>query len=563
MARGTIAASMLLGLLALLVPSASSATPYGLAQLASAGPAGGNGPYQVNVRGVNSGDGSHVAFETTEPLVAEDLDQELDAYMADGNTVSLVSTGPLGGNAAQAAWPVGASFDGSRTFFMTREALVSEDADGLGLDVYARVGGATTLISQVPPPACSYCNLTFYGASDDGRRVFFGDGLYDIYENFDGAVTLASIGPTGRHGAIVSVEQYLGNSADGTHLFFHSQDNLVAEDTDNCGEPGVNTPCHDFYERAGDQTFLISTGPAGGNGRFDNLYGNSFATSRDGLHAVFASPEPLVAEDTDTSYDLYERTGGQTRLVSTGPSSTGAPSSPRLGYAFPFLYTVSEDGSRIFFETEEQLVPEDQDALRDVYMREDATTTTLISTGPRDDGTGAASFDRATADGEKVLFSSFARLTAQDTDSLPDVYERVRGKTRLVSIGPAGGNGNCADEQYEFACHPHVAGMTRNGARLFFGTEEALVANDTDHETDIYVRIRGRTRLITRGAVGGNGPFHVSGVAGTAALDGQVLWFTTLEQLSPSDTDSQVDLYVVRGRPSRPCPRVPRSRCDD
>jgi hypothetical protein len=560
--RKLTAASIVLAVFALLMPSAGSATPYGLAQLASAGPAGGNGPFQVNVRGVNSGDGSRVAFETTEPLVAEDLDQQLDAYVTDGLTVSIMSTGPLGGNGSEDAWPVGASFDGSRIFFMTREALVPEDSDGLGLDVYGRGSGVTALISQVPPPACSYCNLTFYDASDDGRRVFFGDGMYDIYENFDGVVTLASVGPTGHHGAIVSVEQYRGTSADGTHLFFNSRDNLVAEDQDNCGQPGVQTPCHDFYERTGGQTYLISTGPAGGNGPFDNFYGNSFANSRDGLHAVFASPEQLVPEDTDTSYDLYERTGGQTRLVSTGPSSTGGASSPRLGYPFPFYFTVSEDGSRIFFDTDEQLVPEDHDTFLDVYMRENGTTT-LISTGPRDDAAGNATFERATADGEHVVFRSFSRLTAQDTDSLPDVYERLRGKTRLVSIGPAGGNGSCADEQSVFACHPGVVGMTRNGARVFFGTQEALVANDTDHESDIYVRIRGATRLITRGAVGGNGPFHASAVGATAAPDGQVAWFTTAEQLSPEDTDSQLDLYVVRARPPRPCPRVPRSRCND
>jgi hypothetical protein len=508
----------------------------------------------VDVRGVYSGDGAHVLFETAESLVAEDLDQESDVYETDGRTVSLVSIGPTGGNGPHFAYPGGVSFNGSHVFFMTREALVPEDVDGAdiegGTDVYERGGGATRLISTIQPD-CLECNFVFAGASDDGRHVFF-HNFYDVYESFEGTVTLASTGPTGRPGAIDSVETFLENSADGTHLFFHSRDNLVAEDHDNCGSPGVTTPCQDFYERVGGETHLISTGPTGGNARIDNFYGNSFAASRDGRHAVFATPEPLVAEDTDTSYDLYDRANGETRLVSTGPSSTGAPSFPLLGY--PNTNTISDDGGRIFFTTEEQLVPEDQDALRDVYLRADDTTT-LISTGPRDDGAVGAAFDRATPSGDHVLFRAFGRLTANDRDSLPDTYEWSRGKITLVSIGPAGGNGNCDDEEFEFACRPGVLGVSVDGRRVSFGTEESLVANDTDHEFDTYVRIAGMTRLVTRGTVGGNGPFHASGVA--MAPDGQTVWFQTAERLSPSDQDAQLDLYVVRAAGPKPC-----ARCD-
>jgi hypothetical protein len=502
-----------------------------------------------------------VLFETAESLVAEDLDQETDVYETDGRTVSLVSIGPAGGNGSDSAYPGGSSFDGSRVFFMTREALVAEDVDGgsdvdgNGDDVYERAGGVTTWISTIQPD-CSDCNFVFAGASDDGRHVFF-HNFYDVYESFEGTVTLASTGPTGRPGAIDSVETFLGNSTDGTHLFFHSRDNLVAEDHDNCGPPGVTTPCQDFYERVGGETHLISIGPTGGNARIDNFYGNSFAASRDGRHAVFATPEPLVAEDTDTSYDLYDRTEGQTRLVSTGPSSEGATAFPRLGYLN--TNTISEDGARIFFTTEEQLVPEDRDALRDVYLRAGGTTT-LISTGPHDNGAVGADFDRATPSGDHVLFRAFGRLTARDTDSLPDTYEWSEGRIRLVSIGPAGGNGNCEDEEFPFACWPGVVGVSRDGARAFFATEESLVKADTDHEFDIYVRLDGSTRLVTHGSVGGNGPFHTQVVA--VGPDGEAVWFTTAERLASNDADDQIDLYVARKRPSPRCLRPKPRFCN-
>ena len=380
MTRRLVAASAVFAMFVLLPASASStAARYGPARLASLGPAGGNGPYAVFTGRGTPGVESRAYFSTHESLVAEDVDGTRDVYETDGRRVSLVTVGPPAGSAALGSTHGGSSLDGSRAFFNTPEVLVPEDVDGGvngdGSDVYERAGGTTTLISTVDP-ACSDCNFVFAGASDDGRRVFFENG-WDIYENFGGVVTLVG---TGR-------ATFLSNSADGAHVFFHSRANLVAEDQDNCGSPGVTTPCEDFYERTGGETRLISTGPSA-NGSIHNPYGNGFAASRDGGHAVFATLERLVPEDTDTSYDIYDRAAGQTRLVSTGPSSTGAASVPLLGTD---RYTISEDGTRVVFITDEQLVPEDQDALHDVYLRA-GDTTTLVSTGPKDDGAVLGSF---------------------------------------------------------------------------------------------------------------------------------------------------------------------------
>ena len=47
-----------------------------------------------------------------------------------------------------------------------------------------------------------------------------------------------------------------------------------------------------------------STGPAGGNGPVDPI---DHYASRDGTRLWFRTTEPLVAEDSDTLLDLYER----------------------------------------------------------------------------------------------------------------------------------------------------------------------------------------------------------------------------------------------------------------
>ena len=54
--------------------------------------------------------------------------------------------------------------------------------------------------------------------------------------------------------------------------------------------------------------------------------------------------EALVDADTDTRFDVYERSGGQTTLVSTGPAGGNG--------AFDAIFAgASADGTRAFFVT--------------------------------------------------------------------------------------------------------------------------------------------------------------------------------------------------------------------
>ena len=69
-----------------------------------------------------------------------------------------------------------------------------------------------------------------------------------------------------------------------------------------------------------------------------------------------------MSADTDTAQDLYERAGGQTTLLSTGP--TGGNGAFEASFA-----DASADGSRVFFRTEESLVSGDTDTFDDVYVK--------------------------------------------------------------------------------------------------------------------------------------------------------------------------------------------------
>src|SRR2546421_12825500 len=128
-------------------------------------------------------------------------------------------------------------------------------------------------------------------------------GFQDLYQNSSGTTTLVSTGPTGGSASLHAF--YLDHSADGSHVFFQTGEAEVSTDTDGL--------LQDVYDRSGGTTTLVSTGPSGGNGAFDASYGG---LAPDASHVFFMTKEVLTSDDTDTSRDVYDRSGGTTTRVS-------------------------------------------------------------------------------------------------------------------------------------------------------------------------------------------------------------------------------------------------------
>jgi hypothetical protein len=518
-----LAAATALSALCVLALVASAGANHSLKEELSIGPTGGNATVNAFFDG-SSVDGTHAFFETSEPLVASDTDSSFDIYERVGNTTTLVSTGPSGGNGPNDAFFDGVSDDGSRVFFDTDEALVPADTDA-AIDVYMRSGGTTTLITTGPAGGNGAFDVTFDGMSRDGSHVFFdtdealvaGDANAntDIYDRSGGTTTLVTTG-TGS-----GLPVFGGVSDDGTHAFFETDDALVAGDTD---------AEIDVYDRSGGTLTLVSTGPAGGNGPVSASY---VGNSQSGAKVWFETTEALVTGDTDTGCgsppggcnDVYERSGGTTTQVST----------PGNGAFDAFFDGASGTGSHVFFHTPEQVLGSDTDAKRDVYDRSGGVTT-LVTTGPTG-GNGAidAFFQGTSLDGSHVFFETSESLVSGDTDTRQDVYERVSGTTTdRVSTGAAGGNG---------AFDAFFDGSSLDGTRVFFETSESLEASDTDTSTDTYERWNGITTHISIGPNGGNaalGAFF-DGTTG----DGTRVFFNTRESLVTGDTDTTRDVYAA------------------
>jgi hypothetical protein len=515
-----------------------------------------------------SADGSIVFFSTDEqPLLLGDTDLRTDVYMRSFDdapgiedfVTRKVSTGPAGGNNAFDAFFAGASEDGKRIFFSTKESLVAADADH-ATDLYLRdltEPATTTLVSGADPscstPECGSAelnaNFVLRGVLADGSKAFFmtsealseedEDKVADVYlRDIDaGTTTLVSQGdpscqPQDCGNGPVPVLSFEDASDDGSLVVFRSEEGLANGDDDG-DQP-------DLYQWDLDEgtTALVSTEGDCPEVSCVPTYGGS---SPDGSHVIFETRDRIDAGDTDSSQDVYDWTSGTASRVSFGPgggNNAKAATFPGAVSGFP---GISVDGARVFFETDEQLVGADEDGANDVYERSGGATALVSRRDPSCEPAGcgddelAASFRWISPDGSgpAVVFGTAEPLNDADEDEAQDVYARDGGTTTLLSVGPLGGND---DENANFA------GASHDGSHVFFITAEPLVALDGDESSDIYDGFAGSASLVSTGPVGGNGVFS-SGLTGVSE-NGEFAFLATDERLAVDDKDGEErDVY--------------------
>jgi hypothetical protein len=412
---------------------------------------------------------------------------------ADHQIVDLVSTGPAAPSSPQPHdFGFVANEDGRRVFFLSLDQLVAEDQDQDSCEV------------------------------DEG---VFGPCL-DLYERFQGVTRLVSTGP---HTS--PVQRDVGRfdiSADGTKAVFVTLEQLVAEDSDSA---------EDVYQREAGVTTLVSTGPTDPMGLFSD--GHLGRISADGSTVFFTAGGRLVAEDQDNCSDLYARSGGQTRLVSTGPNDAAANYVGHCGASLVFdrLRTqIPRDGSHAFFLSNRPLVSEDTDqTFGDIYLRAgDSTTMISIATGSSD---ASAIFAGASSDGSHAFFDSSGRLVPEDQDNVvdDDLYEFVGGETKLVAP-PIPGDSS-----------PRVSlvGLAEDASRVYLHSCERLVPQDTNDYCDYYLRENGSFELVSTGPVdqpGGTTEFELIGGL-RITPDGSRAFFHTTRRLVAEDINGSLDVY--------------------
>ncbi len=275
---------------------------------------------------------------------------------------------------------------------------------------------------------------------------------------------------------------------------------------------------------------------------------------------------------TNGVFQIYERVGDQTLLVSRRPDGTPiAPENKQKIAAW--LLGVSPDGERVYMQTEASLVPEDgdgghEDASNDGYLLSGGAYT-LFTTGPLDGAPNPNPYSGehgvwASDDGKYVYFATAQPLVPEDWDSYSDIYQRVDGQTRLVSAGP---DEYLPTPEFPDPRPPEIRflGASPDGATAYFATAAHLTADDPGKSpsegklltSDIFSWRDGILRRVTRTV----SPEEVPGTpwesfdpySFAGAGEGSVYFAANSGQV-PEDTDQNRDVY--RARPDGSLERI-------
>jgi hypothetical protein len=378
-----------------------------------------------------SHDGGRVIIQTGHaytPLDVETTPYPEDLYVLEGGVWSLVTPEPAGPLPILAGY----SEDARHVYFETSAGLAPNDTDA-DFDLYEWNDGTARIVSTgptertTPPdrPNFSYNGPGIFGAAtEDGSQVYFNyndeltpdadSELSTLYLRRNASTTEWIQLPGSEGGGVKAV------SPDGSRLIVATFGQIDPFDTDNQADLYVRGPGGEFT--------LLSRGPAAGNGNgpecgiSTDCSARYEGMSRSGDRVFFSTFERLVGEDIDTTFDIYERFGSTTTLVT--PGTEDQQGSGRFVRA-PQFEGVSGDGTQVAFSTWSQLVPADKDSRPDIYVRSGGDTH-LISTGP---AVREAKFDPVFADfvdsGDNVIFWTRQPLVPADNDESGDIYQRI------------------------------------------------------------------------------------------------------------------------------------------
>jgi len=420
-------------------------------------------------------------------------------WLALGSTVSAqvnqrVSIDSRGAQANDSSAWQSISGDGRYVAFISWATnLVPGDTNGTN-DIFVRdrLLGTTERVSVSSSGAQANDYSQEPSISANGRFVAFDSAATNLvpaavngYQNVyvrdlrSGTTELVSVNSSGQPGNFGGGSPSI--SGDGRYVAFISDSyNLVA---------GDNNGLTDFFvhDRLTGTTECVSN-PASSGQLSDYRWFLQVGISADGTCVTFTSyARNLVPGVTNELLHVFvrDRTSGSIEcpIVNLGGQVGGRENwSPSL----------SGDGRYVVFaSSEHDLVPGDTNGTTDIFvvLRDGFThmpeRVSIDSHGVQANG---VSYDpMISADGRYVTFESEAtNLVEGDTNQSPDVFihDRLTRTTERVNLEPSGGQGHFGG----YGLYPSVSADGHFVA--FDDYANDLVAGDTNHSTDVFVRDR-------------------------------------------------------------------------
>ena len=326
--------------------------------------------------------------------------------------------------------------------------------------------------------------------------------------------TLAPAGTTERVSVSGAAEQADAESwadavsADGRYVLFDSHGSkLVPGDTNGQTDVFVR-------DRQTGETTRVDVSSDGKQARILPSHGTSI--SADGRFVVFTSEAGnLVPGDTNDATDVFvhDRQSGETTRASVTPS--GGQVSGFSGDG-----VISADGRYVAFDS---------------YARNLGRQTARGSQS----GSPAVS-----ADGRYVAFASNApNVVTGDTNRVTDIFvrDRKRGRTVRVSIGPRGRQARDVRSRNGSAL-PSISADARFVA--FVSSATNLVSNDTNRMPDVFVRDRGRGRTTRVSVSSSGRQAKLESGVPVISPDGRFVAFSSYSALVPGEPAGVGELFA-------------------
>lgn len=341
----------------------------------------------------------------------------------------------------------------------------------------------------------------FWTASANGSKVFFTDesrltadstataGMPDLYEyNVEtGGMVDLTVAGTGA-GEQAAVEGVVGASEDGGYVYFIASGSLA---------PGAIEGQPNLYLRHDGVTKFLTLDddiPSGIKRRTSEV-------APDGHSVVFQSALSLTGYDKKGMTEVYvyeTEDGGHLFCASCSPS--GEP--PLPGSYLPVsdgnLHAdqwVSEDGTRVFFNSTQSLVAEDTNGQQDVYEWErDGAGSCQGAEGCLYLLSGGTSADSswlldASVSGDDAFVITRAQLAPQDQNEVFDVYDaRVDGEQPLTP--PQCSGSGCQGVPGAPPIFATPSSVTFEGVGNFSRTPSTAVTRKTRALTKTQKRVR-------------------------------------------------------------------------
>ncbi|MFV2066188.1 MAG: beta-propeller fold lactonase family protein, partial [Pirellulales bacterium] len=320
-------------------------------------------------------------------------------------------------------------------------------------------------------------------------------------------------------------------SGDGRFVAFAStRSDLVANDTNNRRDIFV-------YDRQTDTIERVSVHSNGTQSTADSW---EPTISEDGRYVAFRSgASNLVDVDTNGDYDIFvhDRDTDETVLASVDSDAV-------QGDSYSYKPNLSDDGRYVaFWSNANNLVPNDTNQVRDIFVRDlvNGTTERVSVDSDENQAMGGHSYGPVlSADGRYVVFqSAAANLVAGDTNQKADVFvrDRVAGTTERVSVASDASEGNGASSK---------RWINDDGRYVVFeSTASNLVPGDTNGRADIFLHDRdaGQTRRVSVGSDGtqGDNNSYLPQISGDGRYVAFQSWATNFDS---RDSNATRDVFV-------------------